>query len=166
VAEYWDVYDRGRRPLGKLHQRGTAMAQGEYHIVVQIWIRDDAGNFLVSQRHPDKPWPLFMETVQGSVTAGEDSLTGARRELAEEIGIEANADQLRLAGTICDERNTFYDVYEMRWNGGISELTFQETEVVDAKWVDFDGLCAIDDAENLVPTLRYFRRWFAPPTSA
>lgn len=166
MAEYWDVYDSERRPLGKVHQRGVPMAEGEYHLVVQIWIRDDAGRFLISRRHPDKPWPLFWETVQGSATAGETTLDGARRELEEEIGLTVKEEELRLAGTTIDGRNTIYDVFELRWNGRASDLKFQETEVVDAKWVGFDELCAIDDGEDFVPTLRYFREWFRPQTEA
>jgi len=164
MAEYWDLYDGGRRPLGRLHRRGDEMKAGEYHLVVQIWTRDDEGRFLISQRHPDKPWPLFYETVGGSVVAGEDTLTGARRELEEEIGLTVPGEDMKLIGTINDGGNTIYDIFLVRWNGGIGALSFQETEVVGAQWMTFEELCALDDQGKLVPTLKYFRDWFAPGT--
>ena len=161
MAEYWDLLDANRRPLGKLHRRGDPLPEGSYHLVVQIWVRDDAGRFLISRRHPGKPWPLYWETTGGSVVAGEDSLTGARRELEEELGICVPAERMKPLGAITREQ-TIYDVYLVRWNGGLSELTLQDTEVVDAKWADYDELCAIDDRGEWVYSEGYFRTWFAP----
>lgn len=164
MAEYWDMYDCSRKPLGKLHRRGDEIPEGEYHLVVEIWTRDDAGRFLISRRHPDKPWGLLWECTGGSVVAGEDSRTGAQRELEEELGIRVSADELKYIFTSINERNTnsIYDTYEVRWNGNLSELTLQEGEVVDAKWVDYDELCRMDDRGETVPQLRYFRERFAP----
>ena len=90
MAEYWDLYDCERKPLGKLHRRGDEIPAGEYHLVAEVWTRDNAGNFLVSRRHPDKPFGLYWECTGGSVVAGEDSLTGAQRELEEELGIRTH----------------------------------------------------------------------------
>lgn len=163
MAEYWDLYDCDRRPLGRLHRRGDEMNEGEYHLVVEIWTRDDAGRFLISRRHPDKPWGLYWECTGGSVVTGEDSRTGAQRELEEELGIHVEADALKYVFTSVNVRNTnsIYDVYEARWNGDLSELALQEGEVVDAKWVDYDELCALYDEGAFLPQLRYFRDWFA-----
>ncbi len=164
MAEYWDLYDSSRKPLGKLHQRGVEIPEGEYHLVVEIWTRDDAGRFLISRRHPDKPWGLFWECTGGSVVAGEDSLTGAQRELEEELGIHVETSELQYVFTSINVRNTnsIYDVYEVCWNGDVSELTLQEGEVIDAKWVDYDELCALYDQGEFVPQLSYFKERFVP----
>lgn len=162
MAEYWDLYDIERNPLGRLHKRGDEIPEGEYHLVVEIWTRDDAGRFLISRRHPDKPWGLFWECTGGSVVAGEDSLTGAQRELEEELGIRVEKEALKYIFTDAGvrHRSCIYDTYEVRWNGSITDLTLQEGEVVDAKWVDYDELCALYDAGVFVPQLGYFRKWF------
>lgn len=164
MAEYWDLYDSERRPLGRLHRRGDELSAGEYHLVAEIWTRDDAGRFLISRRHPDKPWGLYWECTGGSVVAGEDSRTGAQRELAEELGIRVDADELRYVFTSINVRNTnsIYDIYEARWSGEVSDLTLQEGEVVDAKWVGFDELCAMYDAGEIIPQIGYFREHFLP----
>lgn len=164
MAEYWDLYDCNRKPLGKLHRRGDEIPAGEYHLVVEIWKRNDAGQFLLSRRHPDKPFGLYWECTGGSVVAGEDSRTGAQRELEEELGISVSGDELKYVFTSVNERNTnsIYDVYELRWNGDIADLKFQEGEVVDAKWVSFDELCAMETRGELVPQLSYFHNWFTP----
>ena len=164
MAEYWDIYDCERKPLGKLHRRGDEIPAGEYHLVVEIWTRDDVGRFLISRRHPDKPFGLLWECTGGSVVAGEDSLTGAQRELEEELGIHAESSELKYVFTSVNvrNRNSIYDIYEVRWNGVLSELTLQEGEVVDAKWVDYDELCAMYDRGEVVPQISYFRDRFAP----
>ena len=164
MAEYWDLYDSERRPLGRLHRRGDEIPAGEYHLVAEIWTRDDAGRFLISRRHPDKPWGLYWECTGGSVLAGEDSLTGAQRELEEELGIRVDKQELKHVFTSVNVRNTnsIYDVYTVKWNGEISGLSLQEGEVVDAKWVDFDTLCGMYDEGKVIPQIGYFKEYFAP----
>ena len=163
MAEYWDLYDCERRPTGETHRRGEQVPEDRYHLVVQVWVRNDAGEFLISQRHPDKPFGMYWECTGGSVTAGEDSISGALREVEEELGITLVPEDFELIRTECREcYRDFVDNYTARWNGNTSELKLQKTEVVDAKWVTFDELCAIDDAGGLVPTLKYFREQFAP----
>lgn len=162
MAEYWDLYDRDRNRTGELHLRGEKIPGGRYHLVVQVWVRDAGGRFLISRRHPDKPFGLFWECTGGSVTAGEDSITGALREVKEELGIELSPGDLSLIRQECRERyRDFVDNYVARWNGSIADLSLQAEEVVDAKWATYAELCAIDDAGGLVPTLKYFREQFA-----
>lgn len=163
MAEYWDLYDCERRLTGEIHRRGEPVPDGRYHLVVQIWVRNDAGEFLISCRHPSKPFGMYWECTGGSVTAGEDSITGALREVKEELGVDLAAENLSLIRQEHREHyHDFVDNYVARWNGDIAELTLQETEVVDAKWVTYDELCAMDDAGEIVPTLRYFRQQFTP----
>jgi len=133
VAELWDVYDGSRRKTGKLHERGVPMAEGEYHLVVQIWIINDKGEFLISRRHPDKSYPLCWEATGGAVTAGETSFIGALREVEEELGLKLDPT---MGKCVIREkhRNVFADIWLYRSNADLSELHFQETEVVDAKW--------------------------------
>jgi len=36
MAELWDLYDEYGNKTGKLHERGTPLRAGEYHLVVHI----------------------------------------------------------------------------------------------------------------------------------
>jgi predicted N-acetyltransferase YhbS len=38
--ELWDVYDKNRNKTGKIVERGKPMSQDEYHLVVEIWIKN------------------------------------------------------------------------------------------------------------------------------
>ena len=133
MSEIWALYDAERRPLGRVMRRGEPVPEGCYHLSVQVWIRDGAGRFLISRRHPDKPmFPLCWETPGGAAVAGEDSLAAALREVREELGIALSPEKGAL----------------------------QPDEVVDARWAAYDELCAIEDAGEWVETLHYFRALF------
>ena len=84
--ELWDLYDADRNCTGETHIRGQHIPDGRYHIAVHVWLYNQQGQFLISQRAATRPaFPLYWETVGGSVTKGEDSLTGAVREAIEFI---------------------------------------------------------------------------------
>lgn len=86
-GELWDVYDANRNLTGKTHRRGDDLLPGEYHLVVHVWIQNPDGTFLMTQRSPNKGFPLLWETTGGSALAGDDSLTAALREVKEETGL-------------------------------------------------------------------------------
>ena len=86
MAEYWDIYDADRIKTNRKHLRGEPIADGDYHLVVNIWIYNSQGKVLLTQRHPDIPFPLKWACTGGSARAGEDTLTAAIRETREEIG--------------------------------------------------------------------------------
>lgn len=144
VAEIWDLYDINRNKLGRLHERGIPLNNGEYHLVVDIWVIDSNKQILLTQRHPDKQWGNYWECTGGSVVAGEDSVSGAKRELLEEIGIEIADNQIVLLGTSAN-RDWITDTYLVKLDISICELGLQPGEVIDAKWVDiseFEDMCS------------------------
>lgn len=96
--EVWDLVDENKRPINKLHTRGEAQQPGEYHVVVEILTVNADGRILLTQRDAEKTYPLLWETTGGSVTAGESSLQGAVRELAEETGLVAEEKELKFLG--------------------------------------------------------------------
>ena len=160
MSEIWALYDAERRPLGRVMRRGEPVPEGCYHLSVQVWIRDGAGRFLISRRHPDKPmFPLCWETPGGAAVAGEDSLAAALREVREELGIALSPEKGALLMSR-RRREDFSDVWLFRWDGGLDELTLQAEEVIGARWATYAELCAIEDAGEWVETLHYYRALF------
>lgn len=143
MPELQDLYDRFRRPTGEQYMRGVdAVPEGRYRLGVQVWIRNDRGQFLLSQRHPKKKsHPLYWEPTGGGVEAGEDTRSAGVREVSEELGIALDPEKLALIRTVFRrDMPEFTDVYLARWNGAIEELTLQDTEVADALWAGWDDL--------------------------
>lgn len=159
MAEYWDLYDDNRMPTGKTHIRGIPLIAGQYHLVVQAWVYNSRGEILLTRRHPNKHWPLYWECTGGSVTAGEDSLTGMCRELSEEIGVDARPEELRLIRSI-KRRNDFFDEYIMKRDCEISQLRLQPTEVIDAKWASQSTLREMFARGEIIPWLDYIFEYY------
>ncbi|MBU0953937.1 MAG: NUDIX domain-containing protein [Spirochaetes bacterium] len=153
MSELWDVYTKDRKPTGRKHQRGQPIPSGDYHIAVLIWVVDSAGNFIITKRHPDKPWGGYWECTGGSVTAGEDSLTGAVRELAEETGFTPEVSNGRLVHQFADY-DTLFDVWLFRQDFALSAAKIQQSEVTDIRKAGRPEILAMLADESMVPTLR------------
>lgn len=138
MPEYWDLYDRQLRPLGKKYERDDSkqMPKGEFHIVVDILSKNSEGRFLITKRHPDKPYGGMWEISGGSVLAGEKPLDGAVRELSEETGLKADPGELRYMGRIIREASgCIHDFYLYEGDFDEGDITLQEGETVDFKLV-------------------------------
>ena len=110
--EKWDLYTKYREKSGKEHIRGEKIPEGFYHLVVHVWIRNQKGEYLISQRSFRRPtFPLMWECVGDSVLKGESSIEGAVREVKEEVGLdlEQSAGKLlfsKICGTLRSEEHT------------------------------------------------------------
>jgi 8-oxo-dGTP pyrophosphatase MutT (NUDIX family) len=162
--EKWDLYNENRQPLNRTLIRGEQKNPGEHHIVVEVWTVNSNRDILVTLRDPNKlEYPGKWENTGGSVLSGETSKQGAIRELFEETGISATENELSLLGTY-KEHSAFVDIYLLRRDVEIEDLTMQEGETVDAKWVSFKELeDMINDLSLALPTahrLRHVREEF------
>ena len=161
--ELWDLYNKDRELIGKTHVRGEAIPEGCFHLVVHVWIRNKHGEYLISQRSANRPtFPLMWECVGGSVTAGEDSLTGALREAFEEVGVELSADCgrvvfSRVRDVIGGKRfGDIMDVWLFDFDGDADLDAATTDEVADARWMRVEEIRTLYEEGKLVHTLDYF----------
>ncbi len=133
--EFWDVYDEKRQPLGKLHTRGIPMKRGEYHVSVFVWVFNSAGQVLLTKRSPEKrSYPNLWALTGGAVQAGENSLQAVQRELLEETGISAQAEEFLHVDTYL-RKDSFCDVYFLKKDVPLKKMVMQKGETCAAKWV-------------------------------
>jgi 8-oxo-dGTP pyrophosphatase MutT (NUDIX family) len=155
MTELWDLYNEERKKTGTI-LRGTPIPKGQYHLVISAWIVNSKGQYLLSQRHPNKAYPYFWECTGGSVLAGEDSLNGALREVKEELGITLEAEHGKLIYQSRREKTQdFYDVWLFYADIDTAEITLQETEVVAVQWVNRDCLFDMYQSGKLHPLIDY-----------
>ena len=157
--ELWDLYDRDRRLTGETHIRGEKLPPERYHLVVHVWIRNSRGEWLISQRAANRPtFPLKWECAGGSVTAGEDSLTGAIREAEEEVGVKLDPAQGKLISSTRRDGHfqDFREVWRFSYDGEINLKNATTDEVADVRWMTVEEIRELYDAGKLVHTLGYF----------
>ena len=149
MAEYWDLYDAERNLLGRTIKRGDAFAEGEYYVCCEVWMQNAEGKLLMTQRHPDKKAGGLWEFTGGGVLAGETTKQAALRELAEELGVTAQENELSLL-EVYQHKNYFMDIYVAKKDVEASALVLQPDEVVDAKWLSHEEICQMIEEKLVV----------------
>ena len=159
MPELWDIYDAQCNRKPGSHPRGTPLAPGDFHLVVEIWTFTPDGRVLLTLRHPDKHFGGKWECTGGAVVQGEDSLTSARRELLEETGLSmSNTIPTLLTTLTVPEVGTIYDIYAVQLNFTLDDVTLQPGETIDKRLVDFDWLeSPACDAELAAPVRERLR---------
>ena len=158
MLEYNDVYDKDRNLTGRVHRRGTRWREGEYGLVVCVWVYDGEGNLLLTKRAKEKSFPGTWENSGGAVKAGETSLQAIVRELYEETGIRAEAEEFELLDTGTDK--TFhYDYYCIRRKVPLSQITLLPGETDDVQWASFSEVHKLIEERKMCKVIaRQFKR--------
>ncbi len=86
--ELWDIYNKDGLKTGETSVRGNNLSEGQYHLVVQLCIRNKNGDYLISRRSKYKEKAGQLETIGGSAIKGEDSIDAIIRETKEELGTQ------------------------------------------------------------------------------
>lgn len=157
--ELWDVMDVDRNRVGRTHERGQPMRDGDYHLVVHVWIQNSAGEYLISKRTPNKLYPNLWECTGGSAVAGDTSLMAALREVKEELGIDL--DPLGGALILRETRSPDHaDIWLFRQEAELRDVVFQEGETCDAKWATKDDIREMLKTGEFVPVFDYLEWLF------
>jgi isopentenyldiphosphate isomerase len=152
--EYFDIVDENGIPTGKTVSRDIAHSEGILHRTAHVWVvksSEHGFSILLQKRSMEKDsFPGQYDTSSaGHIPAGEEPKPSALRELKEELGIEAQPEQLHYAGTfrIKYEKefhgrmfrdNEVAAVYVYEETVEIGDLTLQESEVSEVRWFDLD----------------------------
>ena len=134
--EFNDVYDENRNLTGKVHRRGTHWKEGEFGLVVCVWVYDGRGHFLLTRRAKGTSFSGTWENSGGAVKAGESSRTAVARELFEETGIRAEPEEFELLASDRD-RNMFYDHYCLKRRIHLKDVVLLPGETDDVMWASF-----------------------------
>lgn len=135
--EWNDVYDDQRRLTGRRRLRSEHWEDGEYGLAVCCWVYDGKGNVLLTQRAPEKLFPLTWENSGGAAQAGETSRQAMSRELFEETGIFVPENEFEFLETT-KSNCMFFDHYCICRHTPLEQIRLQPGETVDARWVSFD----------------------------
>jgi isopentenyldiphosphate isomerase len=132
--ELVDVVDAQDRVVGRV-SRAEMRARRLRHRATYLLVFNSRGELFVHLRTADKDvCPSHWDVAVGGVVgAGESYDDGARRELAEEVGIVDAVPQALFDFVYDDDRNQVNGrVYRVTWDG---PLQLQAEEIVRGEWL-------------------------------
>lgn len=144
-----DIFDENNKSLGYSKSISEVHNLGLWHRSVHIWIYNSNSQVLLQLRSENKRmYPNMWDiSAAGQVDAGETPLISGLRELKEELGIEAKAEELkfykiRKVDTSYNEyiEREFQYIYFLRFDLNTENLKLQKSEVKDVKFFTLDEL--------------------------
>ncbi|MCR5847877.1 MAG: NUDIX hydrolase [Lachnospiraceae bacterium] len=155
--EIWDAYDSEFNIIeGMTLVRGeeSSIPRGVYHLVCNVLVKHTDGTYLLMQRDPGKAFPNKWEaTAGGSALKGETPMEAALRELREETGIIADKlEEIRRFPW--DPTHSFYAEYLCVTDWDKKNITLQEGETVDYKWVTAEEILSMSPDEMISDRMR------------
>jgi len=147
--ELVDVVDAADRILATV-PRWRMRAERLRHRAVFVAVASSDGLVLVQRRSDDKDlWPGRWDIGAGGVVAaGEGYDAAARRELYEEVGIEATPAPTHGGAYADADVDLVARCYRVVHDGPV---TLVDGEVVEVRWLDRGGFAALLTAEPFVP---------------
>jgi isopentenyldiphosphate isomerase len=168
MIEYIDVLNEDGSHTGISKTKEQIHIDGDWHRAVHIWFVNSNNEVLLQRRaktkinHPDM-WDI---SVAGHISAGEESLPSALREIEEEIGIIIDPSELNKIGELKSEsvqndgtyiNKEINDVFLVKKDIPIEQMTKQDSEV-DAltyipiselkKWIEEKNTELVDHEEE------------------
>jgi 8-oxo-dGTP diphosphatase len=141
--ELWDVLDEYGDLTGRTIERGQPLKEGEYHLVVNIWIRNSMGEYLIQKRSEKvERWPGIWAATGGAAIKGESSLTAALREIREELGLSLKPDMLERV-TRVRRKNVLSDLWLVSQDVCLEDIRMQKEEVSEVKYASMSEILAM-----------------------
>lgn len=153
--ELIDVLDENGIKKGEVLPRSEIHKRGLWHRAIVIAIINEKNEILIQQRSDNKDknpgkWDI---SVAGHVSAGQDSIMAASREISEEVGVNLGFNvevrefrfmtSFRKKQKISENfiERQFYDFFILRQNGlSDKNIKFQASEVQDIKFINISEL--------------------------
>lgn len=142
--ELVDICDSENNLTGVQKMKSEAHRDGLWHRAAHVWVYNDQGEILLQLRAKNKDlYPDMWDiSVAGHVSAGEDPLLSAVREVQEELGLPVESKDLQF-GWLRPVDKVFREiknkelcyVYFLRFDGLVTDLKIQEEELQDIAFV-------------------------------
>ena len=151
MTEFLDIVNEKGLPVGQIVERDAAHLKGIWHRTSHVWLLRRGKNdvqILLQKRAANKSFPgCYDISSAGHIPAGEGFVISALRELKEELGISAKAEEL----ICCGDRKIIWDdvffekeyhdrqytrVFVLWKDLEESEFCLQREEVDSVCWMD------------------------------
>lgn len=153
--EIWDGYYEDETLAGVDLVRGQAIPEGLFHIVSEIVVCHEDGDYLLMQRDFKKEtYPgMYEASAGGSVLKGETPLEGAFRELEEETGIHTDS-LTQIYRKINQKRDAIHYGYLCSIQGDKKQIRLQKGETISYRWLSKKEFLEFATSDKFVPNVR------------
>ena len=163
--ELIDVLDENGIKTGEILTRSEVHKKGLWHRIIVVAIINEKNEILIQQRsdNKDKNPGMWDISVTGHLSAGQDSLNAATREISEEVsvslGYSVEVKDFRFMFSYRKEEKVnenhydrqFYDFFILRQQGLTEKnIKFQASEVQAIKFVTINELNEMREKNLLV----------------
>lgn len=153
--ELFDILNIDGTKTGLVRERGVAHREGSLHGTVHMWVvrpNEQSGYDVLLQKrskNKDSNPGCYDISSAGHISAGDDTLESAQREMEEELGLHVNKEELHYVGIHHGayeamfygkvfRDNELSSVYVYTEPVEIDNLILQESEVEEVIWMDYD----------------------------
>lgn len=163
--EMIDVLDENGIKTGQILPRSEIHKKGLWHRSIVVAIINEKNEILLQQRTPDKEKNANMWDISaaGHISAGQDSLMAATREINEEVsvnlGYNVEVKEFRFMYSFRKEQKVsedfmerqFYDFFILRQKGlSVESIKYQKSEVQAIKFVTITQLNELREKNMIV----------------
>ena len=155
--ELWDAYNSSFIKIKNVTLvRGEPIPKDIFHLVCEILVKHADGTFLLMKRDPQKHFGGMWEaTAGGSALTSENPLQCAIRELKEETGI-ISTDLIEVGKEISNKTHSIYIEFLCVTDWNKNEISLQEGETVNYKWVSKEELLSMNKDELVTERMQKY----------
>ena len=153
--ELVDKFDNKRLPLNKQTER-YEKTKGEFNQSVHVWFLNSKNELLLQKRSETKRvYPGMWAITGGAVDSGELPIEALYREVKEELGITIFPEETELLMSL-QRTYDFVDIYLVRKDFDIKDVTMQPEEVTEVKWVTINEFRTFLEENKLPPSNAFY----------
>jgi isopentenyldiphosphate isomerase len=169
--EHIDILDNKGDKTREIATYDEVHETGLIHRAVHVWILNFKNEILLQKREKKRrAYPNYYDiSISGHVSAGQTSLEAAQCEAEEELGLKISESQFLYLFTLEEHlvlnnrtyiNNEFQDVYLVRKDIDLSQISFNDGEVEEVKFLSLDQFekWTNGEGELLVPHKEEYRR--------
>lgn len=128
----------------------SQLSDGEYHLGVDVWIKNENGEYLIQKRSElKKRLPGIWMATGGAVISRESGIEAVVRETAEEMGVQVDTSKLTLLFK-SKFSNCINEIWLLQQNVELSDISMQLNEVSEVKWVSKDEIIEMVMSKEMI----------------
>ncbi len=156
LKEMVDIVDEQDQLIGVRKLRTEVHRDGDWHREVHVWVYNRKGELLFQLRGPhQESFPNCWDvSVGGHVEAGSNYMESALKEMREELGIAAHAEELKKiiyrTKDVHDEHRgiwnrAFQTIFAYPYDGPLEALTLEKPAVAEVRFFTEDEMLKVPE---------------------